>query len=403
MFFFRLVYNVAIRVYGMFISIAAISSEKAKNWVEGRQQQKIVPEKDGTVWFHCASLGEYEQAKPLMIAIRKERPTERIVLTFFSPSGYSIRKNTALADVVYYLPLDTPKLASAFIEAIRPSLVFFVKYEFWFNFLRILKRREVPTYLVAGVFRKNQHFFGIFGFFFREVLTCFDHLFVQDSNSKKLLSTVAIENVSVTGDTRFDTVVDTKLRSASIPIVEEFMGEELCVVVGSSWVQDERLLVKCLAELSNYKIVIAPHELGGQRMASLRSFFPNMVKYSEYQSGDRGARILVMDNMGMLGSLYRYASWAYIGGGFGVSIHNVLEAAVYGIPVVFGPAYHKSLEAKELLELGAAYTIKNAEEMLMVIQNLKDADKLAGAGGAAGEYVRRNAGSTASILAALKL
>ncbi len=365
----NLFYNLAIYLYGFFIRCASLFNVKASLWVKGREDwevklRTVVKGINSIIWFHCASLGEFEQGRPLIEKIKIKYPNCKIVLTFFSPSGYEVRKNYSGADVVFYLPLDTPYNVRTFIDILKPEYVFFVKYEFWFNYLRELKNRSIPTYLISAIFRREQHFFSALGKWSRQGLDTYKHIFVQDENSLLLLNEFGYNNVIVAGDTRFDRVNKLTIAAKKYDLIEAFKGEVPLLVAGSTWQVDEDILVS--VSLTNFKLLIAPHEISESNIESIMRKFSsyNPIRYSLANDiSCKDARVLIIDNIGMLSSVYGYASIGYIGGGFGNGIHNVLEAAGYGMPVLFGPNYKKFQEATELIQLKAAYSISSADEL----------------------------------------
>jgi 3-deoxy-D-manno-octulosonic-acid transferase len=351
--------------------------------------------------MHCASLGEFEQGRPVIEAIKKLKPDYRIILTFFSPSGYEIRKNYSLADHVCYLPPDTPVNARKFISAINPACAIFVKYEFWHNYSTVLEKNGIPVYLISGIFRGNQHFFKWYGTFFRKILLRFSHIFVQDEGSLELLKGIGIENVTVAGDTRFDRVVGIADSAKPIPAIELFIGNEKVFLAGSSWRQDEEIIAKYInLQPGRMKWIFAPHEIDRSNIDRIVKLFDcGVVRFSELSGENSGARVLVIDNIGMLSAAYRYAYIAEVGGGFGKGIHNVLEAACWGIPVLFGPNYIKFREAVELIGCNGATSFSGYDEFASIMNNwLTDKDLYAEASRRAGQYVRANTGATGKIL-----
>lgn len=396
----KIIYNFGIRLYYIVALVLQFFNQKARFWVQGRKAEiKTIAEK--SVWFHCASLGEFEQAKPLILAIKKEFPAHKIVLTFYSPSGYEIRKNYSEADFVYYLPIDTAQNAKNFIAKIKPEMVFFIKYEFWFHYLKELKKQKINTYLVSGIFRANQIFFKSYASFFKEMLTCFTHFFVQDDTSVALLKTLEINNTSQANDTRFDTVIQTKNASRDFENIANFVLEKKCIVLGSSWLEDEKLFSEASFQ-KEYKYIIAPHNITAKRILEVQKLFPNNVLYSELKAQNSQKQVLIIDNIGMLSSIYKYGQIAYIGGGFGVSIHNILEAAVFTMPVLFGPAHTKMKEAADLIKLKAAFEINKLSDLEQCIKMLKDEQKLVKHSQRAGEYVSTNSGGTEKIIHFIK-
>ncbi len=398
-------YNLAIYLYGFFIHCASFFNEKAALWVKGRKDweaklKSVLQGSNAVIWFHCASLGEFEQGRPLIEKIKIKYPQSKILLTFFSPSGYEIRKNYSGADVVFYLPLDTVYNARTFIDIVKPERVFFVKYEFWFNYLRELKNRNIPTYLISAIFRREQHFFSSIGKWSRQGLDTYKHIFVQDENSLSLLNEFGYNNVIVAGDTRFDRVNKLVAKAKKYDLIQVFKGEIPLVLAGSTWQADEDILASL--SLTNFKLIIAPHEISESNLGSLMQKFSkyNPVRYSEANDASlKNARVLIIDNIGMLSSLYGYASIAYIGGGFGKGIHNVLEAAAYGMPVLFGPNYQKFQEAVELIQLKAAYSVNSTEELKEKLNLfLNDSVLLKETSLVSKKYVEQKTGATDIIL-----
>lgn len=401
------IYNFCINIYGAFIYIASFFNHKAKLLFQGQRnvfkllENEIVPNSH-YVWFHAASLGEFEQGRPVIEQLKKEQPSTKILLTFFSPSGYEIRKNYSGADIVCYLPLDTKKNALRFIKLVHPSKVVFVKYEFWPNFLQALQQSAVPVFSISAIFRPKQIFFKWYGSWYKKLLTKFSHIFVQDKKSHDLLLSNGISNVSVAGDTRFDRVCDLHAQAKQLPLIEAFVnGSSNVIVAGSTWKKDEELLVQYLKLHPECKLILVPHEIHASHISEISSLLEDkFIKYSEATNDIiNTSNCLVVDVIGILSSIYRYGNVAYIGGGFGVGIHNTLEAAVYGVSVVFGPTYQKFREARELIKWGGAFSIINYESL----ENQLDAlftDKVAGK--IAGEYVTKNTGATEKIIHALK-
>jgi 3-deoxy-D-manno-octulosonic-acid transferase len=389
---------------------------KAKRWLSGRKtvfadlRTFVGKEEKEIVWLHCASLGEFEQARPVLEAIREQYPAYRILLSFFSPSGYEIRKAYKGADYVSYLPMDGPAHAAAFLQLVKPVLVLWVKYEYWHFYLKEIKQRNIPLLLVSAIFRPNQLFFKQWGGFYRNMLHCFTCLFVQNQASKKLLGSIGFSaNVLVSGDTRFDRVIEIARQAESIPVIEKFIAGSPVVVAGSTWEEDEEELDHFANTHSEIKFIIAPHEIDEAHLKDIEKLFKHTVRYSVLMavgeapiphSSSLIPNVLIIDNIGMLASLYQYASIAYIGGGFGDDgVHNVLEAAVYGKPVLFGPVYEKFAEAVQLVDAGAAFSIENALELEATMQLLlKNERDYASAGQAAKDCVYANRGATQKIL-----
>lgn len=399
-------YNLGIHLYTGGVKMVSAFNEKAGAWVRGRRrlldnlQSSITGDK--ILWIHAASLGEFEQGRPVIEAVRERYPEYRILLTFFSPSGYEIRRNYKGADWVFYLPTDTPRNVRRFLDIVRPEAAIFIKYEFWLNYLSELSRRGIRTYIVSAVFRQDSIFFRPAGAPFRRALGAFDRLFVQDENSKILLQEIGIDKVSVAGDTRFDRVVKIAGAAGRLPVVEEFAGGCPSVLVaGSTWEPDEEILVRLINANPDVKFIVAPHEMDEKRIAKLMEAVEGgAVRYTRYEDtpGACGCRVLVVDVIGILSSVYGYGNYAYIGGGFGVGIHNTLEAAAFGLPVAFGPNYRKFREAVGLIEAGAARSVSSREELAEWFGELKTEDKRAAASAAARDYVFSRCGATDVIL-----
>jgi 3-deoxy-D-manno-octulosonic-acid transferase len=408
----QFLYNLSIYLYLFAIKIASLFNAKAKLWSSGRSENfdkiksAINNQQSLLIWFHCASLGEFEQARPLIEKYKTQNPTHKILLTFFSPSGYEIRKNYAFADYIFYLPIDTSANAKKFIELIKPKLVFFVKYEFWFNYLNELKRKNIPVYLVSGIFRENHYFFKWYSAWFRKQLNCFTHFYLQDEKSVELINAIGYINATVTGDTRFDRVADIAKNVKSFPLIEQFKQEKKVLICGSTWKEDEKIISDCSLHIADYKLIIAPHEIDDTRINSIIQLFSNstIVRYSQANPENvKTADILIIDNIGMLSSLYQYGTIAYIGGGFGKGIHNILEAATFGLPVIFGSNYYKFNEAKELIHLGGAFSISNNEDFEATVKLLGDKMVLQTASHIAKYYVQSRVGATDKILNSISL
>lgn len=408
----RLLYTLIILLYRLAISAASLFNTKAKRWIEGRKdifkKLEAAIEKDKPLaWFHCASLGEFEQGRPVIERYKERYPDHKILLTFFSPSGYEIRKNYAGADHVFYLPLDTRANAERFISITDPSIIFFIKYEFWFNYIDVLHKRNVPFYLVSANFRKSQHFFKWYGGWQRKMLHYYRHIFVQTDNSKRLLNDIGVKNVTISGDTRFDRVAQVAAQAKDIRIAEEFSKDGFTIVAGSTWPEDEVLLAEVMKE-PKIKMIIAPHEIEEHKIEFLLTLFGKHAKVCRYSQANETAlkdsRVLIIDNIGMLSSLYRYGKVTYIGGGFGKGIHNTLEAAAYGRPVIFGPNYEKFNEAKELVKISGAFSITDEEELLrIIVRFINDHPGLQQASDASGQYVQKNKGATEMILGKIEI
>jgi 3-deoxy-D-manno-octulosonic-acid transferase len=398
-------YNTFLAVYNAGIRLAALWNPKAKLWVRGRQAKAWQNEPAGTktIWMHCASLGEFEQGRPVLEALKATYPAYRIVLSFFSPSGYEVKKDYAGADAVYYLPMDGKNNAAKFIDAVNPALVVWVKYEYWYYYLTGLQKRNIPVLLVSGIFRPGQPFFTWYGRVWKEMLHCFTLLFVQNEASKNLLGTIGIsDKVMVTGDTRFDRVLQLAAQGEEIPAIAAFCSGSRVIVAGSTWEEDEDELVHYVRAHPEVKFIIAPHEINTANLQDVKNEFKGAIFYSELGTMEmpHGTHVLIIDNIGMLSRLYRYADIAYIGGGFGGDgVHNVLEAAVYAKPVVFGPEYEKYIEAEGLVDCGGAFSIEHALELEKLVNHLlADDAALAAAGKSAGDFVQEHAGAAKSII-----
>lgn len=406
----KLLYNLGILFYYALVYMASFFNDKAKKFVEGRKnvfsflKERIVFN-DKFIWMHVSSLGEFEQGRPIIEAIKKEHPEYKIILTFFSPSGYEVRKNYDGAEIVCYLPMDTSWNAKKFIRIVNPSIAIFIKYEFWGNYLAELKKHDVPTYIVSAIFRKEQVFFKSYGGWYRNFLYNFEHLFVQDANSKNLLESIGIKNVSVVGDTRFDRVLAIAKASKELPIVSAFKGDKNVLVAGSSWPKDEAFMLPYFNERQNMKLIIAPHEIHESHLEEIISKLNRpYVRYSKATPEEAAkADCLIIDCFGLLSSIYRYGEVAYVGGGFGVGIHNILEAAVYGMPVVFGPNYHKFREAVEMVKVGGAFPIQDGNDFGKLMDDLMntESDSFKRASAEARQFVSDNCGATEAVLAAL--
>lgn len=405
-----LIYSIFIHLYTLTIRIAALFNTKARKWIAGRvnifrrMEEDLKPgEKNRkTAWFHCASLGEFEQGRPVIEAFRKKHPEYRIFLTFFSPSGYEIRCNYEQADRVFYLPADTKQNAVKFLDILKPDLVFFVKYEYWFNYLDELKERNVPVYIISAIFRPGQYFFKWYGSWFRKHLKNITWFFVQDDESEMLLHSIGIENKSVSGDTRFDRVIEIASHAGEFPVIQEFCRDSTIVVAGSTWPEDERILFPFPRnEKKKTKIIVAPHEVDKARIAKLIS--ENEGKSARYSMAAKedlsGVEILVIDSIGILAHVYQYATFAYIGGGFGSGIHNILEAAAFGVPVIFGPEFSKFREARDLTGLGGAFSIRTRKEFETVCNRfLSDPEYCRQSALICKNYVTEKKGATGRIL-----
>lgn len=386
-------------------NIAALFNKKVRTMMRGHQDTwQILRRKIGSdhyVWFHAASLGEFEQGRPLMEYLKKHHPEKKILLTFFSPSGYEVRKNYAGADVVCYLPLDTPFNAIKFVKLARPEAAYFIKYEFWRNYIEILQRNHIPVYSVSSIFRPNQIFFRWYGRSYAQVLHRITHFYVQNETSKQLLEGIGIKQVTVVGDTRFDRVIDIKNAAKDLPLVERFAGCWKVLVVGSSWQPDEDIIIDYFNNNPQLKLVLAPHVVNETHLRQIEEKLHRpFIRYSAATlKSVAEADCLIIDCYGLLSSIYRYGTIAYVGGGFGVGIHNVPEAAVYGIPVIIGPNNKKFREAQALIQNGGCREIANADDFTNIINLfLNNKEELTNAGKSAGNYIKENAGATSLIM-----
>lgn len=400
-------YNLAIAVYDFLVHLDAPFSRKPRQMVKGQRvsytimKQQI--EKDRKyIWFHVASLGEFEQGRPLMEEIRARHPEYGILLTFFSPSGYEVRKNYQGADVICYLPFDKPRNVRKFMDIANPCMAFFVKYEFWKNYLDELHKRGIPAYSVSSIFRRNQIFFKWYGGAYRNVLHDFEHLFVQNELSVRLLSRMGIKNVTVVGDTRFDRVLQISHAAKELPLVEAFKDGRTMIVAGSSWQPDEDLLIEYFSHHPELKMIFAPHVIAENHLVEIIEKLGNRTAVRMSRANERNikdADCLIIDCFGLLSSIYRYGEIAYVGGGFGAGIHNTLEAAVYGMPVIFGPKHENFAEAVDLLNAGGGFAINNYEELKEILDRLlNDKNFLSESGQRAGGYVASKAGATAKVI-----
>lgn len=420
-----MLYNIIMYIYQAGIAIYSHFNEKVKKmWIGERAAfgvlQKQVEPNAKYIWFHAASLGEFEQGRPLIEKIKKEYPNYKILLTFFSPSGYEVRKNYEQADIVTYLPIDTVANAQRFLRIVRPVMAFFIKYEFWYNYLHILRHRNIPVYSVSSIFRPNQIFFRPYGRQYAAVLKCFSHFFVQNDLSKSLLAKIGINNVTVVGDTRFDRVLQIKDNSKKLPLVDKFIGNQdvklangvtnslhRVFVAGSSWLPDEEIFIKYFNEHNDWKLIIAPHVIADTHLRQILQLLKGkkVVLYTEAtETNVADADVLVINCFGLLSSIYHYGDVAYVGGGFGAGIHNVLEAAVWGIPVVFGPNNKRFAEAQGLLASGGGFEIDNYEKFALIMDRFcSDKDFLQNSGNTAGCFVKQLSGATNKVFSDIKL
>ncbi|MDB5123095.1 MAG: 3-deoxy-D-manno-octulosonic acid transferase [Mucilaginibacter sp.] len=399
-----LLYNIGIRSYFFIIWLASFFNKKAKLWLTGRKAQRVHAH-NNSIWFHFASLGEFEQGRPVLEQIKTIHPDNKIVITFFSSSGYVIKKDTPLADAVYYLPLDTAKNALEFIDTIKPRIAIFTKYEYWYHYFNELHQREIPLYVISAIFRPGQVFFKWYGSLHRQILRFVTMFFVQDTQSKQLLESIGINNVTVSGDTRFDRVWANAQHPKSLPVIAEFKNNHRLFIAGSTWPEDEKLLAALSVKYPHWKFIIASHEINEEKIEKLIALLPNnsTTRYSQLTTQNLQLathhQTLIIDNIGMLSSLYQYGNIAYIGGGFGAGIHNTLEAAAFGLPVIFGPNYSKFKEAKDLVALKAGFSIDNERELLGITETLiEDEAFYSAAGNKARRYVEENTGATKAIV-----
>lgn len=406
-------YNIFLFLYKAGIHIASLFNPKAKKWVQGRKGifdklAAAIPSNEKIIWIHCASLGEFEQGRPVMEQIRATNTGHKILLTFFSPSGYEVRKNYDGADWVFYLPLDGANAARRFLEIVHPSLVIFVKYEFWYYYLKKIKYRNIPLLLVSALFRADMSFFKWYGGIQRKILSRFDHLFVQNESSLQLINDIGLGNIaSVSGDTRFDRVSMIAGQFQPIPLIEQFIGNSRAIIAGSTWPDDEEVLQKAFTQINdpNLKLIIAPHEINDKHLEEISKLFPEAIRFSQLSRiPDPVSRILIIDNIGMLSRLYHYGYLTYVGGGLKTNgVHNVLEAAVYNKIVLFGPYYEKYTEAVQLVQAGGALAFNDEKRegiMLAELINalLADQQEYNFRSKAAGDFVRSNTGATQKIM-----
>jgi 3-deoxy-D-manno-octulosonic-acid transferase len=403
----RFLYDLGISIYCLLIWILAPFNAKAKLLVNGRkgllkQIEQTVEKGQEYIWFHFASLGEFEQGRSVMEQIKQRFPSEKIIVTFFSPSGYEIRKNTPLADYVFYLPADTSKNARKLLDILNPKFAVFTKYEYWYHYFNELNKRNIRLLMISAIFREDQIFFKQYGGFFRSILKKVSYFFTQNNESVNMLKWIGITKAGLAGDTRFDRVVELPKQHKEILPALHFSKDSNVLVAGSTWQEDEILLKELLEKHKDLKAIIAPHEIHDDHINALQKMFPNAMLFSKYDTytdqQKTVSRELIIDNIGMLSSLYHYGRIAYIGGGFGAGIHNTLEAATYGMPVIFGPKYEKFQEAIDLLELGAGFSISKYQELEEVFSALQQSDKLLKSSLAAKNYVQQRSGATQIIM-----
>ena len=392
-----ILYNISIQLYVIAIRFAALFNAKAKLWIKGRKAifqkiEEVTKGEQNIVWFHCASLGEFEQGEPIIEGYKKKYPSHKILLTFFSPSGFEIRKNYEGVDWVFYLPADTKENAKRFIEIVKPIKVIFVKYEFWFNYMTELSRKNIPFYSVSTIFRKEQSFFKYN--WFAKQLQHVTHFFVQDKTSADLLKSIGLTNHTISGDSRFDSVLSTTQNPKSFPLIKQFCKTKPTIICGSTWLKDETLLSQFIKENPQYNYIIAPHEM--HHISHLQKQTGAHLFSISNTENINSNNVLIIDNIGILSSIYQYANIAYIGGGFGSGIHNILEAITFGLPVIFGPNYQKFNEATELIALGGAKSISNYTELTLAIDSFANFDQKI-----ATNYIKNSSGATETILESL--
>ena len=417
----RVLYTIGILLYSLGVRIAALfGNTKAVQWVEGRKRQRFEPQAqnaDAWIWFHAASLGEFEQGRPVIEALKKECPQYKILLSFFSPSGYEIRKDYPLADEVLYLPSDTPAHAEQWVQRHHFVAAFFIKYEFWFNYMQALKNAGIPLFYISLILKPDSYFFRWYGTWFFRQLNNVTHFFVQDDTTARLLQSNGLTNVTICGDTRFDRVAAIALQAKPFPEVERFIGGRKCIIAGSTWPPDEKLLVDVFPLLpDDYCLIVAPHDVSASHVAQIQAMFPDSQLYTELEADqssrsqrsieglkDQPTRILVVNIIGILSQLYQYARFVYIGGGFGVNIHNIQEPVTFGCPVVFGPQYKSFKEAVDLVGLEGAFSVRDAAEMTSVFSRLMtDEESYVKASETCRNYLNSQVGATESIIKGFK-
>ena len=403
-----ILFTIGVLLYSFVVRLAALlGNAKAKQWIEGRKKQESLNLSKGPteqwIWFHAASLGEFEQGRPVIEALKKAYPQYKILLSFFSPSGYEIRKDYPLADEVLYLPSDTPRHAAEWLQRHHFVAAFFIKYEFWFNYMRALKKAGIPLFYISLILKPDSYFFRWYGSWFRKQLHNVTHFFVQDETTAQLLQSYGMDNVTVCGDTRFDRVAAIAKQARPFPEIERFIHGRKCIIAGSTWPPDERLLLSFLPKLpADYCLIIAPHDISESHVAQIKAMFPEAQCYSELDV-EQPSRILIVNTIGMLSQLYQYARFVYIGGGFGVNIHNIQEPVTFGCPVVFGPKYESFKEAVDLVQLQGAFSVKNATELEAVFTRLvTDNEFYEKASTTCRNYLESQVGATEIILKGFK-
>jgi 3-deoxy-D-manno-octulosonic-acid transferase len=402
----NLLYNIGIQLFGLLLRVASLKNQKASSWLKGRKGllkaiKKEVLNVENIVWVHCASLGEFEQGRPLIEEIKRNYPEKKVLLTFYSPSGFEVQKNYKGADYIYYLPLDSYFNARRFVRYVNPETVFFIKYEYWFNYLSQLKKRNIPIYFVSAIFREKQLFFKWYGGWYRKMLKKATHFFVQSDLSAKLLDQIGISNYTIAGDTRFDRVIHIMENVKPLKIVESFINGDDVIVAGSSWKAEDALLNQYLRNKPKVKLILAPHEVSEENIERIMNMFGDKaILYSKVTNGIASEKqVLVIDCYGMLTSLYQYGKIAFIGGGFGVGLHNILEAATFGMPILFGPNFERFKEARELVAQNAAFSVNNIEEFNTVMNHLfNDSELIKRISEKSASYVAQNVGATQKVL-----
>ena len=407
----RVIYSFFIFFYGLFIRFAAIFNDKARQWVDGRRGifaklegalKEVDRSKTPVIWFHASSLGEFEQGRPIIESFRQTYPQYKILLTFYSPSGYAVRKNWDQADWIFYLPLDTPGNARRWMDVVQPAAAIFIKYDFWFNFLSCLRERKIPVYFVSALFRPSQHFFKWYGGWFRDQLPAVTRFFVQNRASAQLLEGIGVTNVTLTGDTRFDRVHAIASRKHSFPLIEQFIGSKRVFIGGSTWGEDEALLIPLIKNNNlDLKFILAPHDTSPGRIQRITAQLDRpVITYSDLNPENAGqADVLIIDSVGILAQLYQYATLAFIGGGFGTAIHNIQEPITYGVPVFFGPRYHKFKEAVDLIAHGGVFCVTSTGELAATAARLlADPQEYQRVSGLCRNYVDENRGATEKIM-----
>lgn len=407
MIFLKFFYNIFLHFYKLGVFITALWSKKATLWLQGRKNwekklQTFSLKNEDIVWIHCSSLGEFEQAIPVIKSIKKEFLLYKIVVSFFSPSGFEVHKNNPIIDLVCYLPLDSKKNASLFLEIIKPKLILFIKYEFWFYYLHEARKRNIPVLLVSGIFRNNQPFFKWYGNFHKEMLKCFNHFFLQNENSSKLLQSIGFNNQEIIGDTRFERVIEIANSGNEIDGIKDFIGNNFCIVAGSTWKSDDKILSKFLNKNPDVKCIIAPHNIDAKSIEECLRIYNNSILLSESENLDSSKyQIIIINKIGLLSTLYKYANVCFVGGGFDKynGVHNTIEAAVYSKPIIFGPYYLKYKEAVDLIELKGALTTNSQTEFEKILTDFfQNKDFIIKTGNIAGNYVKHSVGATQKVI-----